>query len=583
MASGCDETKPLLDKKSSSSFRGHGGSMSGWHQTYSPDQQKPNLLPFGEEMHPRDGSRTRQNRDGEEDEESNDPDPPITAVGHSVTESVRAKVALVAVTVCYFLGYTPAMVIMNPLLYDRMAEDGDHQFNTSSQMPCVANHSHSALNASWIEAQDALERRVSTLELFLHLTTYLPAVLPILALGPITDTYGRKVGFLLPIAGTLIKQIVYIVVVARRLPLSLLYVAHIIEACGGSFAAMLSVVFSVVSDVTRVGQGRSGWVAAMEALQTLAAAAAQIYTAQWMRHGYVPPLVCALCMCCVAFTLATFLLPETRACATGRSGQASSDEQSNGMWRTTLSTCWNTVKESAAVYCKDDASDQENPRQTRILSKRRLCLAIFTLVVAVNFSRTGVEALFQLKYPLCWAATEVYQFNGFRIFLSWVAILVTLAVTQRIFKMADRYVAIVGVVSSILSNAALSLADNDVMVYEAAVVGYMTRSTIPMLRSVLSSIVGHAHQGAVYAGLGCIESLGASVFSTAANRIYYASLSYWAGQVFLVFACIMVIALALLVVLNVLFIRERNRMVIDPSQMSIQDDPIAADSIECPR
>ncbi|GFS25897.1 solute carrier family 46, member 1 [Elysia marginata] len=218
------------------------------------------------------------------------------------------------------------------------------------------------------------------------------------------------------------------------------------------------------------------------------------------------------------------------------------------------------VKQSVAVYVREGAADQDGGRrETHVLSKRGLCLVLFVLTVAVNFSRTGVEALFQLKYPLCWAATKIYTVNGLRIFFSWVAILLTLTIMQKIFKLADRHVAVVGIVSSVLSNAALAFAVNDAMVYEVAVVGFMTRSIIPMLRSVLSSLVGQANQGAMYSGLSCIESLGASVFSTIANRIYYATLDSWAGAIFLIFACIMLIALVLITILNILFAKGQTR------------------------
>ena len=72
------------------------------------------------------------------------------------------------------------------------------------------------------------------------------------------------------------KQVVYVIVVGLKLPIPLLYLAHAIEAFGGSFAAMLTAIFSVTSDVTQQGQGRSGWIAVMEALQTLAASLGKI-------------------------------------------------------------------------------------------------------------------------------------------------------------------------------------------------------------------------------------------------------------------------------------------------------------------
>ncbi|GFR66484.1 solute carrier family 46, member 1 [Elysia marginata] len=368
------------------------------------------------------------------------------------------------------------------------------------------------------------------------------------------------------ISGTLLKQIVYIIVVTRKLPIPYLYLAHAIEALGGSFAAMLAAIFSVTSDLTQSGIGRSRWIAFMEAVQTLSATGGQIYTAQWMRFSYLSPLICALGSCCVTFLLATFLLPETQRDVSGSDSSQSENESyearvvSCRQWVLQVGRqCWKTIRTSVSIYTKNDTGSEISTTQPNNLFKRRLCMAIFVCTVAVNFSRPGVEALFQIKYPLCWAATKVYTFTGLRIFFSWVAILCALFLVQRVFNMADRHVAIIGVISSLLSNAALSLAVNDAMVYEAAVIGFMTRSIIPMLRSTLSSLVAYSNQGAMYSSLSCVESLGAGVFSTAANRIYYSTLSSWAGEIFMIFACIMGIALTLIVILNIIFVRDARR------------------------
>lgn len=489
--------------------------------------------------------------------------------GQTGDMSLRAKIALILMTVCYFFGYIPTMVIMNPYIYDRIAEEFNFQVKTSSEAPCVKGLNNITGNTSSFKIQIEIERRVSTLELFLQLTTFVTAVLPILLLGPISDKFGRKTGFFIPIFGTMMKQIVYIIVVTRKLPIPFLYLAHAIEALGGSFGAMLSAIFSATSDLTQPGVGRSRWIAIMEAVQTLSATVGQIYTAQWMQYGYLSPLLCALANCCLSFLVAILLLPETRRAAPESSAdqslqiqeiEASEINENRDAGCCTRASqighqCWTTIKASMSIYTKNGEDCDINRVQPYNLSKRRLCLAVFICTVAVNFSRPGVEALFQIKYPLCWPATKVYTFTGLRILFSWIAIMSVLIILQKVLKVVDRHMAIIGVVSCLLSNAALSLAVNDAMVYEATVIGFMTRSIIPMLRSTLSALVSYDNQGAMYSSLGCVESLGAGIFSTVANRIFYSTLSSWAGEIFMIFAGIMVLALALLIVLNLIFVR----------------------------
>ncbi|GFO41351.1 proton-coupled folate transporter [Plakobranchus ocellatus] len=565
------ETRPLLDGlnvNTQSSFHGSGAVLSGYWPTPSP--RSPHIAFGSGTMAPPLVGLRPGNADPPAERET---DQDRGFVGTSARK--RAKFTLPFIIISYFMGYMPSMVIMNPYIYDRIAEEYNHRINTSSQVPCGKDMNNVTGNATAKGIQEAIERRVSTLELYLSLTTYLSAILPILFLGPFTDKLGRKAGFLLPMSATLGKQVVYIIVIMRELPLPLLYLAHGIEALGGSFAAILSAMFSVTSDVTQPGNERSGWIAVMEALQTLAASLGQVIVAQWMRFGYLHPLIYALAFCCLGLFLTIFVLPETNASASrnGLNDLTTPSDVNQGRCFGLVSTCWKTVRTSFALYGSKSMAQASSGNNLRILSKRRLCLAIFILTVAVNFSRPGVETLFQLKYPLCWPATKVYTFSGLRIFLSWVVILCALALMQKLFKMADRHICTVGIISSILTNAALSLSVNSVMVYEAAVVGVMTRSIIPMLRSILSSLVPQDHQGAMYSSLSCVESFGASVFSTISNRIYYVTLSSWAGLIFMIFACIMILALILIIILNVLFVKETPRCQEDQRQSgNIQAD-----------
>lgn len=71
------------------------------------------------------------------------------------------------------------------------------------------------------------------------------------------------------IVGTLLKQIIYAFAIKARLPPMVLIAGHICECIGGSFAAMLTAMFTVISDITHPGSQRSFHIAIMEALQTM--------------------------------------------------------------------------------------------------------------------------------------------------------------------------------------------------------------------------------------------------------------------------------------------------------------------------
>ncbi|BFZ06835.1 hypothetical protein BsWGS_09874 [Bradybaena similaris] len=423
--------------------------------------------------------------------------------------------------------------------------------SSSSQKPCTESD-----NTTQTKIQELIQKTVATTELYLSLPSYVCAALSILVVGPLTDKYGRKVGFLFPIIGTFMKQIVYAAVVGLHLPPLILVAGHIFESLGGSFAAMLTSMFTVVSDITSPGGQRSFRITIMEALQTLTGAAGGYAIGQWIKHSYFHPIIFSVICSLVSLSITVFLLPET---IQTRRLQVPVTVTYPGLClrirtcaRNVLPSGWQKFKRTFSLFVTDHCEGHG-------LAKRRLCLVIFILTVAVNFATPGVQSLYMMKSPRCWAATKILTFGSVQILCNWVAILLLVSLMQRVFKLADRHIAVIGVVSSITHAVFMSLAINDVMIYEVAVVGVMIRAIIPMLRSVMSSVVSATDQGAVYASMGCVEILGAAVCGVLANRVYYATLSVWDGSVFVMFACLMIVALALLILLNILFLRDEQR------------------------
>uniref|UniRef100_A0A2C9KS37 Major facilitator superfamily (MFS) profile domain-containing protein n=1 Tax=Biomphalaria glabrata TaxID=6526 RepID=A0A2C9KS37_BIOGL len=465
----------------------------------------------------------------------------------SKRKRVRATICLSVIVVIFFLSYIVTVIIYNPYLYDIIARDFPN-FNGTSQTPCLANMSAVSFNTTGKKIQEEIFRRVATIELYLNLTNYLVAIIPILILGPLTDRYGRKVSFLFALSGTMIKQVVYLVVIYKDISPYWLLLGHLCDGLGGSFGGMLTSIFSVISDISDPGKKRSMHIAFTEAIQTISASGGQMLIAQWIKVSYTQPLWYGLALAGLCLFLIIFCLPETSEKVRFIvPAQLNGTSCCSSVYQA-ICSCFQMVRKSVTIYMRDDTGRKR-------LSKRRLVIAIFTLTVAVNFSLPGVQALYLMKFPLCWSATKVNMFYGGSLVSNWVAILCLLAILQRVFNMPDRGVAIIGVISSGVACAFLSLATNDAMVYEVAVLNMCTRVIVPMLRSVVTGLVDHTEQGAVYAGMGCIETIAASVFSLAANRIFYATLSVWAGLIFAVFSGIMFCALVLLIILNVLMSR----------------------------
>ncbi|XP_005102771.2 proton-coupled folate transporter [Aplysia californica] len=464
---------------------------------------------------------------------------------------LRATVLLPCVITAYFILYVLCHSVLNPYIYDKIASE--YPSHSTSQKPCSANMTDPTGNTTAQKIQEKIEKRVSTFELYLGLTGSLTACLPVLFLGPLSDRFGRRIGFLFPIIGTMLKCGIYALVIGMDLSMNLFFLAHVAEALGGSFAAMLTTMFSVISDVTVPGPRRSIHITSMEAGQTLVQSFTMLAAGQGLKWNMKGLLIIGLGFGILAVILAV-VIPETLP--SGSTGHLSDPRAGvRSQWRDRgreclgfLRACFAMPMKSLSIYVRGDKVK---------LTTRRLAIVAFILTVAVNFSKPGVWTLYLMKWPLCWSASELLTLSGTQITCNWIVILLVVAVLQKVFKMADRQIVLIGCVSSIMSAAFSSVAINDRMVYEVAVLSVMIRVIIPMLRSILSCAVDVTEQGAMYSGLGFIETLAVGVFGLAANRIYYATVSTFAGAVFVVCAALMFVALVVLVILNVVANRDR--------------------------
>ena len=101
-----EEKKPLLSSistETATSFRGAGGAITGYHATHSPVSR----IERHGDVRGRREALFLHSAEGQ---------------GQWFADTNRAKVALILVTICYFLGYIPSMVIMNPYIYDRVSD-----------------------------------------------------------------------------------------------------------------------------------------------------------------------------------------------------------------------------------------------------------------------------------------------------------------------------------------------------------------------------------------------------------------------------------------------------------------------------
>jgi len=101
---------------------------------------------------------------------------------------------------------------------------------------CAADHSVQTQSATWLMA--------------LSLCLNIPGVIAIPIIGLISDQFGRKRAFLLPIFGAAIQYILTLTVLLGYAPLSLLLVANILHGFMGGFLVIEAICFSYIADTS---------------------------------------------------------------------------------------------------------------------------------------------------------------------------------------------------------------------------------------------------------------------------------------------------------------------------------------------
>lgn len=132
-------------------------------------------------------------------------------------------------SVSLLLAPTNAMIIQ--LVCSRLQDIPDDY--TYAQ--CASNQTVQKTSTSWLMA--------------LQLALNIPGILAIPIIGLISDQYGRKRAFLLPIVGAAIQYILTLVVLIGKAHLALLLVANIVHGFLGGFLVVEAICFSYIADI----------------------------------------------------------------------------------------------------------------------------------------------------------------------------------------------------------------------------------------------------------------------------------------------------------------------------------------------
>ncbi|XP_041354253.1 proton-coupled folate transporter-like [Gigantopelta aegis] len=433
----------------------------------------------------------------------------------------------------YFFSYGTSVPVISFYVFDKVSSR--YPYNLSSSSPCIIGNS-TDLNST---AENIVQKAVANKYLMLNLVWLLPSLIPILFLGPFIDRSGRKKALLIPMAGTLMKQIVVIVVVRLSLPVDLLAIANFLEGICGGFGTVLMIAFGMVADLTPRGKTRTLRITVIETCNAISVSISTVSIGIWLRNHdsykspvYFHAIIVGIVLSIFVITVTCLFVRETL--------------------QRKVSSSWCEAVKNVRKCFTFYTTDTDDRRRWKIL----VGISVFILVMSVNFSHQDVLSMFLMRRPLCWHELHVTAFMSVYIFASSLVSLVTLKIVQRWLNLEDRHVALAGSVSSMLSMLILAFAWEDWLVYMSSVVGLLIRVIIPMTRSVMSSVVRQDEQGALFAGMGCIEITFPVVMGSLSTLLYKATEQIRVGVVFLVLSGVMFVVLILYIFLNIRISRQ---------------------------
>ncbi|KAK3093213.1 hypothetical protein FSP39_012749 [Pinctada imbricata] len=187
--------------------------------------------------------------------------------------------------------------------------------NKSSANTYGRSSSLCTVNTSSEEFKDSIivNEYASVLNIYFTLASGLPSIISNVLFGAFSDYFGRKFLFIIPIIGSLVKNIACIVGIYYKMNYLVLIAGFLVEGITGVFFSMLLGGFAVVADITESDQRRSLGIALLTlgiGVSTVVGSAGTGYFIS-ATNSFIWPLVLSCGLLVLCLFIAICILPET--------------------------------------------------------------------------------------------------------------------------------------------------------------------------------------------------------------------------------------------------------------------------------
>lgn len=346
---------------------------------------------------------------------------------------------VIAIPLCHILSFMLSLFLLNQYTYYKfMKQEYPNASDTSEKLPtCTTNTS-----TVGYQQQVAVQKISAEWSMICSLSYIIPGMFSNINLATYSDVYGRKLFFIIPLAGSMLKSALCAIGIYYEIDVRYLLFFYMIEVCTGSWFGTLSMSLCFIADTTEEGKGRSILIGLLEGGLGIGAFIGTFISGYLisLTDGFFYPDVIASCVVSIGLLLALTMIQESLPESRKRKHVSPLDN----------------MKRVFECYSSDFS-----PKGKRWMFI--ILIFIFSMSAISNLSRHNVETLYELNTPFCWDSVKIGVYSSIRICFFNLGAVIIIKVFH--FCSSDEVIALAGCFTTLASLILEGLAQSDLMMY----------------------------------------------------------------------------------------------------------------------
>jgi len=376
------------------------------------------------------------------------------------------------------------------------------------------------------EADNAVQTKVTELNMAVSMLTAIPGIVLALFIGPWSDKNGRKPIMLIPLIGLSISTLIWILnVYYFEWPAKYLLATCLYSFFGG-ITCLLIGMYSYLADITSL-RSRTTRIGLLDIFLFAGIPSGSFLSAYIYEHfGYYGVFFTALAIQIICILYITIKIKDTRG--------PNSDYCYPESELDTMSS--SILKRYLSIFDPVQFVDVFRVSFKKRENNRRRVIVILIFLMLLNitiFSDGGIQYLYARK-EFKWDEQIYTKFQTCVLIVSGIGAFLVMPLLSFYWKVHDATIGVIATCSKVTSLVVMSLAWNGWVLFLGACLGFLSAFAAIVIRSMLSKCVNKSDLGKIYSLLASLEAAVPLFASPLFTVVYNSTLDIFPGAVFLV-------------------------------------------------